>query len=73
MEVFPRQEKKNTKEGIGGLAKVNFNKLMQLMKAIRIYYAQVIRPALSLQSLLIMLPAGLVARQRYVAECSSGL
>ena len=73
MEVFPRQEKKNTKEGIGGLAKENLNKLMQLVKSIRIHCAQVIRPALSLQSLLIMLPAGLVARQRYVAECSSGL
>jgi len=46
---------------------------MQLVKVILIHYAQVIRPALSLQSLLIMLPAGLVARQRYVAECSSGL
>jgi len=55
------------------LFKVNLNKLKQLVKAIRIHYTQVIRPALSLQSLLIMLPAGLVARQRYVAECSSGL
>jgi len=51
------------------LFKVNLNKLKQLVKAIRIHYTQVIRPALSLQSLLIMLPAGLVARQRYVAEC----
>lgn len=73
MEVFPRQETKNTKEELGGLAKLKLNKLMQLVKEIRIHYAQVIRPALSLQSLLIMLPAGLVARQRYVAECSSGL
>jgi len=73
MEPFPKQEKKNTKEGIGGLAKVNLNTLMQLVKSIRIHNAQVIRPALNLQSLLIMLPAGLVARQRYVAECSSGL
>jgi len=26
MEVFPRQEKKNTKEGIEGMAKLNLNK-----------------------------------------------
>jgi len=64
---------KNTKERLRGLAEVKLNKLMQIVKAIRIHYAQVIRPALSLQSLLIMEPAGLVARQRYVAECSSGL
>ena len=73
MGIFSRQGKENTNEGLRRLAKLNLNELMQLVRVIRIDYAQVIRPALSLQSLLIMVPAGLVARQRYVAECSSGL